>query len=51
MDIILNENYWDCECYSNFIHSKKELQCNTCNSTAEEQPDSRQNEIDLVLGI
>jgi hypothetical protein len=36
---------------ANFIHSKKKLQCSTCNSTADEQPDSRQNEIDLVLGV
>jgi hypothetical protein len=45
MDIILNKNYWDCECLSDYIHSKKELKCSKCNSLADEQPDSRQNEI------
>ena len=45
MDIVLNEDYWDCECLSNYIHSKKKLECSKCNSLADEQPDSRQNEI------
>tara|TARA_R110000782_G_scaffold39956_2_gene92419 strand:+ start:88 stop:243 length:156 start_codon:yes stop_codon:yes gene_type:complete len=50
MDILLNENYWDCECVSNFIHTKKKIECNRCKALADEQPDSRQNEIDLILG-
>ena len=50
MALILNENYWDCECLSNYIHSKKELKCSKCNSLADEQPDSRQNEINKFIG-
>ena len=45
MDIVLNEDYWDCECLSNYIHSKKKLECSKCNSLVDEQPDSRQEEV------
>ena len=39
------EKYWDCECKDNFIHPKAQIQCNICGATAEEQPDSRVNEV------
>lgn len=41
-----NENYWDCECEHNYIHSKREKECLICGAIENEQPDSRQNEID-----
>lgn len=44
-EIILNENYWDCECEHNFIHQRDELFCPACGARREDQPDSRQNEI------
>ncbi len=39
------EKYWDCECKNNFIHSRIQNQCGICGAKAEEQPDSRINEV------
>lgn len=39
------EKYWDCECKDNFIHPKTQIMCNICGATAEEQSDSRVNEV------
>lgn len=39
------EKYWDCECEKNFIHPKTQTICNMCGAIAEEQPDSRKNEV------
>ena len=49
-EIETTEKYWDCECENNFIHSKTQTQCNICGATAEEQPDSRVNEV-LMQGL
>jgi hypothetical protein len=39
-------NYWDCECDTDFIHSKvKGTFCPKCRTKAEDQPDSRKTEI------
>lgn len=46
-EIKTTEEYWDCECKDNFIHHKTQTQCNICGATAEEQPDSRINEVTL----
>ena len=45
--ILLNPNYWDCECESNYIHKKKTEtnHCVKCDTHEYEQPDSRQDEI------
>jgi len=43
--VITNENFWDCECEHNFIHPKSEASCNKCGAVREEQPDSRENEL------
>ena len=39
--ILLNPNYWDCECESNYIHEKAE-------TYEGEQPDSIQEEINKL---
>jgi hypothetical protein len=45
-EIKTNMDYWDCECDTDFIHSKaKGTFCPKCNTRAEDQPDSRENEI------
>ena len=46
MVIATNPDYWDCECKVNFIHAKTDtLECRLCQSTHEDQPDSRVSEI------
>ncbi len=44
-DVETTEKYWDCECKDNFIHPKIQNQCGICGALAEEQPDSRINEV------
>jgi hypothetical protein len=45
-NIETNENYWDCECEINYIHNKKKGNyCPICKTFEEDQPDSRQIEI------
>lgn len=48
-DIILNLDYWDCECKNNFIHPISHQRCNVCGSEQEESPSSRENEVHLFL--
>lgn len=48
-DIILNLDYWDCECESNFIHTVSQQICDICGSSQEESPSSRENEVQLLL--
>ncbi len=50
-EIKLNENYWDCECKENYIHKKsEETHCIKCGAYANDQPDSRENEVMALLG-
>lgn len=49
-EVKTTEKYWDCECKDNFIHPKTQIQCNICGVVAEEQPDSRVNEV-LMFGF
>ena len=49
-EIETTEKYWDCECKDNFIHPKTQNQCTICGATAEEQPDSRVDEV-LMQGL
>lgn len=45
-DILLVENFWDCECDKDFIHRKRDMSaCSICRTSHEDQPDSRANEI------
>ncbi len=49
-DIQTTEKYWDCECEHNFIHSKTQTMCHICGAVADDQPDSRINEV-LAQGL
>ena len=40
-----NPNYWDCECVTDYVHLKSEDNCPVCGSYAEDQPDSRSDEV------
>jgi len=40
-----NEDYWDCECLSNYIHSKEIKMCNICGAVQKEAPDSIASEV------
>lgn len=42
---VTDDNYWDCNCKENYIHSKEFVYCPKCNSAPFELPDSRVNEI------
>jgi len=45
-EIEMNSNYWDCECNTNYIHSKKkEPYCSVCKVYEFDQPDSREEEV------
>lgn len=44
-DIILNLDYWNCECESNYIHPISQSRCDICNSEQEESPLSRESEV------
>lgn len=48
-DIILNLDYWDCECESNFIYPISQSRCDICDSEQEESPSSRENEVQFLL--
>jgi len=43
--INLTEEYWDCECETNYIHYKTKTWCPICKKQQEEQPPSRLNEV------
>lgn len=45
-EIVLNPDFWDCECETNYIHSKQLDECPVCHAWQEEQPDSIQNEVE-----
>lgn len=49
-EIILNLDYWDCECRHNFIHSITQQQCEVCSSEQEDCPSSREEEVNIFLG-
>jgi hypothetical protein len=47
-----NENYWDCNCEEDYIHERaKKKYCVKCNSLHFNQPDARQNEVDILLDM
>lgn len=49
-DIVLNLDYWDCDCKSNFIHSVRLKRCEVCGYEQEDCPPSRENEVQIILG-
>ena len=46
-DILLNLDYWDCECIDDFIHSISRRLCAICGAEQEECPSSRECEVQL----
>ena len=48
MTIETTEEYWDCECDKDYIHPKNESFCLKCGTTAEDSPDSRIEEVQLI---
>jgi hypothetical protein len=43
---LTDDNFWDCECETHFIHKKAEKNyCPKCQTFEEDQPDSRREEI------
>jgi len=48
-DIILNLDYWDCECEKNFIHSINQEECDICGANQAESPSSIEREVELLL--
>lgn len=44
-DIVLTNQYWDCECEKNFIRPIECPKCPLCGSEKEDQPDSRIEEV------
>ena len=44
-EILTTDDYWDCECKTDYIHSKEETFCNKCKSYSHEQPDARYSEV------
>lgn len=43
--LVLNLDYWDCECDDNYIHPVNEKTCQICRSSSETQPNSRESEV------
>jgi hypothetical protein len=41
----LTDEYWDCECEGNFIHSRSDDFCMMCKAERADQPDSRVAEV------
>lgn len=47
---ITRDDYWDCECETNYIHPKTQRTCSICNVNADDQPDSIAREVEIYLG-
>lgn len=48
-DIILNLDYWDCECANGYIHRIEQQECKICGVVQEEMPSSRESEIQMYV--
>jgi len=44
-DLVLNLEYWDCECARDYIHALDKAACERCGQTQESGPSSRENEV------
>ena len=50
--ITVDTEFWDCECETKYIHHKARLsECRRCGAIADEQPDSRANEVKYMYDI
>ena len=51
-DVVLTDEYWDCECDDNYIHPVSQLRCDICGADQEDAPSSHYNEvIDAGLSV
>jgi|GEM_PF-2737835 len=50
-DLDLTPDFWDCECIDDYIHPKTKRLCDRCGAVADEQPDSRVNEVAYFLSL
>lgn len=48
-NIILNLDYWDCECEHKYIHRIEQKECNVCAQTQEQSPSSREYEVQMLV--
>lgn len=44
-----SDDFWDCECDENYIHSKLIYHCPECGAEQDDQPDARIEEIETLL--
>lgn len=44
-EIILTDQYWDCECQDNYIHPRSVKVCKICQAQQDDQPNSRVTEV------
>jgi hypothetical protein len=44
-EVRLTPLFWDCECVDDYIHPASQEVCLACNTTRDEQPDSRVEEV------
>lgn len=50
--VMCDTGYWDCECYTKYIHRKARLsECHRCGTNADDQPPSRVIEIKYMYDI
>ena len=47
--VVTNDNFWDCDCENNYIHTKSTRLCPHCNAESDEQPDSHQSEVEALV--
>lgn len=44
-DLVLNLEYWDCDCEADYIHAVNVPQCWRCRATFEQRPNAREPEV------
>lgn len=44
-DLVLNLDYWDCECEHDYIYALDKTVCERCGQTQESGPSSHENEV------
>lgn len=44
-EVILTDQYWDCECEAGYIHPRTDDACKVCQAQRDDQPDSRVKEV------
>ena len=49
-EILLTDQYWDCNCREDYIHPRNEEKCQVCHCHRDDQPDARVEEVLTNLG-